>query len=71
METETENQLSTIERFAVGIIEEKFEELAESCEYRFFDDEGEANCNYHPSSVGYCCAEFCPRLKGEMEKNEG
>ncbi|KXA95556.1 hypothetical protein AKJ65_01545 [candidate division MSBL1 archaeon SCGC-AAA259E19] len=59
---------SEFECFVAGVLEEKFENLAENCEYRFFDSMGKANCNYHSSSVGYCRAEFCPRLKEEFKR---
>ncbi|KXB08078.1 hypothetical protein AKJ58_01005 [candidate division MSBL1 archaeon SCGC-AAA385D11] len=62
MKTKVKKRFSPLERFAIGVIEEKFEKLAEGCEHRFFDNRGKANCRYHPSSVGYCRAEFCPRL---------
>lgn len=65
MKTESEKQFSSLEKVAIEIIEEKFEDLAVDCRYRFTDNKGVANCGYHDSSIGYCKAEFCPRLRGE------
>lgn len=70
MKAEVKKQFSPLERVAIDVIEEKFEELSENCEYRFIDDRGIANCRYHDSSIGYCKAEFCPRLNDGGEKDE-
>ncbi len=39
-----------------------FEDVADSCEYRFVDARGLANCRYHDSAIGYCSVDNCPRI---------
>ncbi|KXB03095.1 hypothetical protein AKJ45_02575 [candidate division MSBL1 archaeon SCGC-AAA261F19] len=62
MDNEVKAQLTPFERFILDVIEDRFQELAEKCEYRFSDFRGLINCRWQDSSVGCCRIELCPRL---------
>ncbi|MEM2385807.1 MAG: hypothetical protein QXO67_02385 [Candidatus Bathyarchaeia archaeon] len=36
-----------------------------TCMYRVYDQYGDGNCTYYDSSIGYCQAEFCPKLQAK------